>query len=213
MTPGEQVSIPLALFDFVPVVFGALGGFIVARRIGWLPAYVGATLVFVGGFAKATWKLLAASDVADIPRLADGLFPLMGCGFLLLAAAAWGVRNLAVALLLMGLAAVGVAVPAIADWYLIAVILGSTALYAALARDAWKVRDVTTVALLAVCLVAAYTLGPLAGREQTLSLQWLEQSINAVGQAAFALAAWRLTRVVRSDAARDGTGVLTQHSL
>lgn len=70
-------------------------------------------------------------------------------------------------------------------------------LYAALARDAWRVRDLRGVTLLAVCLTAAYTLGPLAGREQTLALQWLEQSINAVGQAAFVVAARRLMRTDR----------------
>lgn len=202
MTRAEQVSIPLALFDFVPVIFGALGAFIVARRTGWIPAYVGAALIFAGGLSKATWKLLAASGMADIPRLADSLFPLMGCGFLLLAVAAWGARSVPIAVLLVGLAGVGVVAPAIAPWYLIAVILGSTALYGALARDAWRVRDVRTVSLLAVCLAAAYTLGPLAGREQTLSLQWIEQSINAVGQAAFALAAWRLMRTKRSTGTR-----------
>ncbi|WP_435082212.1 hypothetical protein [Gordonia hongkongensis] len=198
MTPAEQVTVPLALFDFVPVAFGALGALLVARRTDWLPAYVGAGLIFAGGFAKASWKFLAATDIADIPRLADSLFPLMGCGFPLLAAAAWGLRRLTPALLLAGLSVVGVAVSSIAGWFLIAVIIGATALYVALARDAWSVRDVRTVALLAVCLAGTYTLGPLAGQEQTLSLQWIEQSINAVSQAAFAVAAWRLMRTERS---------------
>ena len=192
MTPAEQVTVPLALFDFVPVAFGGLGAFLVARRTDWLPAYIGAGLVFAGGFAKALWKFLAAADIADIPRLADALFPLMGCGFLVLAAAAWGVRRRTPALLLVGLSIAGLVIPSIAGWFLMAVIIGATALYVTLARDAWRLRDVGTVALLAVCLAGTYTLGPLAGQEQTLSLQWIEQSINAVGQASFALAAWRL---------------------
>ncbi|WP_175401141.1 hypothetical protein WDY80_01510 [Gordonia hongkongensis] len=193
MTPVDQVSVPLALFDYVPVVLGAVGAFLVARRLGAALAYIGAAMIFAGGFAKATEKLLSATGIADIPRLADALFPVMGCGFLLLAASAWGVRNIALAAPVVGAAAIGVAVPDIAGRYLVGVIVGATALYAALARDAWRDRDVTTVAFLVVCLVGTYTLGPLAGQEQTVALQWVEQSINTFSQGAFAVAAWRLS--------------------
>lgn len=198
MTPVDQVSVPLALFDYVPVVLGAVGALLVARRLGVSLAYIGATMIFAGGLAKATEKLVSATGIADIPRLADALFPVMGCGFLLLAAVAWGARRIALAAPVVSAAVIGVAVPGIAGVYLIGVIVGATALYAALARDAWRDRDVRTIALLAVCLLGTYTLGPLAGQEQTVALQWIEQSINTLSQAAFAAAAWRLSAGARN---------------
>jgi hypothetical protein len=54
-------------------------------------------------------------------------------------------------------------------------------------------RDDSTAALLfAVQLVMAYALVPLAGSGQSLAHQWWEQSLNTLGQGAFALGAWRL---------------------
>uniref|UniRef100_UPI003D930D88 hypothetical protein n=1 Tax=Gordonia sp. B7-2 TaxID=3420932 RepID=UPI003D930D88 len=179
----------------MPVILGAVAAALTAYRLRQPAGYVAAVMIAAG---KATWKLLAAADIADLPRLADALFPLMGCGFVLLAAAAWGLSNPAVAVICCAAAALGVAIPSIADGFLVAAIVGVTALFVALGRDARRARDTPTVALLACSLLATYALGPMSSGEQTMTAQWIEQSINSAGQAAFALAAWRLLPIPTS---------------
>jgi len=195
MALRESVSLPLAVHDFVPVALAGVAVTLVARRTRWSGAYVGAAMVTAGGFGKAVWKLLFASDVADWPRLADALFPLLGPGFILLAVAAWGYRSRHAVVATVAAAAVGLAIPSIADLYLPVTVLGATSLYAALVRDASRAGDRPTVVLLGASLLATYTLGPLSSGDQTLTAQWVEQSINTVNQGAFALAAWRLRHV------------------
>jgi hypothetical protein len=195
MALRESVSLPLAVHDFVPVALAGVAVTLVARRIRWSGAYVGAAMVTAGGLGKAMWKLLFAADVADWPRLADALFPLLGPGFVLLAVAAWGYRSRHAVAGTVAAAAVGLAIPSIADLYLPVTVLGATSLYAALVRDASRADDRPTVVLLGASLLATYTLGPLSSGDQTLTAQWVEQSINTVNQGAFALAAWRLRHV------------------
>ena len=78
---------------------------------------------------------------------------------------------------------------------LVLTVLGSTAVLVLAMRRAHAAGDPVAIGLFAVTLVAAYGLVPLAAQDpQTLALQWLEQSVNTVAQAGFALAAWRLWR-------------------
>jgi hypothetical protein len=195
MALRESVSLPLAVHDVAPVALAGVATTLVARRSRWSGAYVGAVMVTAGGLGKAVWKLLVALDVADWPRLADALFPLLGPGFVLLALAAWGHRSRSAVAGTVAAAAVGLAIPSIADIYLPVTVLGATSLYAALARDARRSDDTVTLVLLGASLLATYALGPLSAGEQTLAAQWVEQSVNTVNQAAFALAAWRLRHV------------------
>jgi hypothetical protein len=202
MTALDTVSVPLALHDLLPVALATVGAVLVALRTRWTAALLAAGMIGAGGLAKASWKLLAALDIGDWPRLADALFPLMGPGFVLLAAAAWGRRHPAIPVVCASCAAVGIAVPALADAFLPVAVAGVTALYLALGRDARRAGDGVTVALLAAGLVATCALGPLSAGEQTITAQWLEQWINTVNQGAFALAAWRLGSPARRPAAQ-----------
>lgn len=191
MAVPETDLMLLALYDFVPVALGSLGALFVARRLNRTMAYIGAAMVAAGGVGKAVARLLSALGAGEFDRLSGMLFPMMGCGFIILAAGAWECRTNFLGWCCIALATLGIAVPNVQGWYLIAVVGGTTSLYLALGRHALRERDSTTLALLTMTTVATYLLGCLARSEQTVSLQWIEQTLNTVGQGAFAAAAVR----------------------
>ena len=162
---AADVTMALALEDFVPVIFTSIAVFLLAR---WSPArraaaVAGALLIAVGGVSKASWKLLAVGWGVDVQVMAEALFPCLSTGFVLLS---WSL-----------FAAAGRRIPWPFPAVLIAAGLGAA------------------VALMVFWIAGQYTLGPLAARPgQTLTLQWIEQICNSVAQAALLAAAWRLTR-------------------
>ena len=85
----ETYPISLALFDFIPTLAFLTGAFYLVRT-GVLcrgkpcgrMVMAGGLLVFLGGFFKATWKLLYTTGVADIQWMSQGQFVLSSIGFL-----------------------------------------------------------------------------------------------------------------------------------
>jgi hypothetical protein len=151
-----------------------------------------------GGFAKATWKLIVALDGPDLQWLHEALFPLLAIGFTAFAFALSREsrrppRPAVFALPLMAALAAAAVLrdtwPAMV-WTIIAV-TGAAVL---LLRSAARAGDPLTATLFGLWLAGQYLLGPMAARaEQSIALQWAEQSCNTLAQAAFAFAAWRLT--------------------
>ncbi|MFE9101168.1 hypothetical protein [Actinomadura geliboluensis] len=201
----SDYPIALAVEDYVPVALTAAGVALLRHRHPLVPA--AAVLVVAGGFAKATWKLIVALDGPDVRWLHEALFPLLAFGFtLLLYALARELRRppppaaLAVPLVaaLAASAALRDAWPAMV-WTILAV-TGAAVL---LLRAAARAGDRVAAALFGLWLAGQYVLGPMAARaEQSVSLQWAEQSCNTLAQAAFAYAAWRLTTATRARAAK-----------
>ena len=199
---SEVATVPLALDDFVPVLLAGVGSLLlsgVVPREQRTPARTGAVLILAGGLCKAGWKLTLAVTGHDEAWVADLLFVLLAPGFTLLA---WGLlaargRSLVPAvpagvIVLAGLLAAGLQ----ATWpLLVLTVVTSTAtgvLALLLARDR---GDHLAMVLFGVQLVMAYALVPLAGTGQSIAHQWWEQSLNTLGQGAFALAASRLMNV------------------
>ncbi|MWK38330.1 hypothetical protein GEV43_32680 [Actinomadura sp. J1-007] len=159
-----------------------------------------------GGAAKASWKLIVAVNGPDLTWLSDALFPLLLIGFALLARSLFpepdGPRRGVAAYALAALPVVGLtASAALRDTWpamLLAILAVSTAAVrlALLARAA---GDTTASALFGLWMTGQYVLGPLAARpDQSVPLQWVEQGCNTLTQTAFAYAAWRLARTVRT---------------
>lgn len=185
----EDVTFALAVEDAVPVLLaGAATWWLTRSSLLRTLGLVGAVLVVTGGLAKVGWKLGAAGWGTDLTGLDAALFPLLGAGFACVVAALVWRRWLALAGPVAGALAL-----ALQDTWpcLVLTIVGSTA---TLVLGVVRSRgDHLAAALFAVALLSAYGLVPLAARQsQTLALQWTEQSVNTLGQAAFALAAWRL---------------------
>jgi hypothetical protein len=202
----EVATVPLALDDFVPVVLAGLGCIWLARATDRPPAVVGAVLVLLGGLCKATWKLLLGVTGNNVPYVDDLLFVLLAPGFALLA---WGLLRRQLPLLApLGLSAAAllgaVALRSSAPLLLLTV-LGATATGVLALLRARAADDLVAATLFGVQLVMAFALVPFAGSGQSLSHQWWEQSLNTVGQGAFALGAWRLLHPSRLHARRQGS--------
>lgn len=189
----EVATIPLALHDFVPVALAGVGAYWLARTTGRRPALVGAALILFGGLCKASWKLVLAVNGTDVTVLDDLLFAFLAPGFALLT---WGLlgRRLPLAvpvgasvLALAAALSVGRTFP-----LLILAVIGATATGVLAIVRARESGDLIAAGLFAVQLVMAYALVPFAGANQSIAHQWWEQSLNTIGQGAFAVGAWRL---------------------
>lgn len=216
----NEYTIPLALQDFMPVALSSAGLFFLAEMIARTNrgtgriASLGAWLIMLGGGLKAAWKLNMAISGNDIAWMSNALFVLLAPGFTLMACALWAAQAQ------MRGRPLGFNVPAMAlgisgVFLAVAAVLGM----AAPAGSAWKfaLLGVTTVAnfvLSALCIVQAFRMGKrdvavlfivnivaiivLQGLaripQQTIPLQWTEQIINTLSSAAFAYAAWKLSR-------------------
>ena len=85
---SSQVSVALALYDYIPVIVYMIGYCLlfdtVYRFIDKLIASsvcIGLTLQFIGGFGKATHKLILSMTDINIVWMAEGLFLWLSAGF------------------------------------------------------------------------------------------------------------------------------------
>jgi hypothetical protein len=213
-------TLPLALFNFLPVALTGTALWFLARYAGdQAPAerglaLAGGALILAGGLAKALWKLIAAATGQDLAWLGGALFPLMAPGFAMLAVALWGAvraeagRTLPRGLWRVALGAVLLALGAVLwreivlgiprGWFLPLLVLtslGNLGASVLLIRAALRRRAFVTAGLFAVNLLMIFALQPIAMMQpKTLAVHWLEQSLTALGTACFAWAAWRLWR-------------------
>jgi len=186
----ETYPLSLALFDFIPVTMFLIGAYFLMRiaimqrgnQCGRM-VMAGALLIFLGGFLKATWKLLYAAEVADIQWMSQIQFILVAPGFVALLVAA--------ILIARGRKKTGgTTLLAILPWkipFLALMTLASMGANGILTYISFK-RGAKLAAvgfiLAFLCLVG---MGAMASGEQTLAKQWIEESINALGQLGFML--------------------------
>jgi len=84
------VTLPLALMDFIPVLFFFITTILIASElkkihfIGGLLFYVGGIFSFIGGFLQALWKLIMVSSKKNISILHTLFKYFMPIGFLLI---------------------------------------------------------------------------------------------------------------------------------
>ena len=205
--PCTEYGLALALEDFVPVLLAGAGTVVLGQYAGRVlpavrvPALLAGALVFLGGLAKATWKLLVAAEPCrNYPVLENMLFPCLAFGFAGIACALVGVwrRQQApwwpfLVLPVLG----GAASIAVGDtWPLLIVAAIGAVLVGVLAiRLSLRDGDRLGALLFVVYIVGTLVLPPLAGRpHQSESLQWGEQTTNTIVQLAFLLGALRLLR-------------------
>lgn len=88
---NPEVTVGLALYDYLPVLVWIWGSYCLVKTIGreikkpfFYILIISMALVCIGGILKATWKLLIAASNLNIIFLSDAQFPLMGTGFFLM---------------------------------------------------------------------------------------------------------------------------------
>ncbi len=207
-------TIPMALFDYLPVLLSGFGlwqirAYLIARNaaltglltLGWLA-------VISGGLCKATWKLIYAASANDIEALDAMLFLGLTPGFIILCRGWFATRSdasatthfsFAVSVILFTSALAFMLTSAYPDsrmWFFVLLALTTifnSVLLISLAMTAWRRQLRFASLLFIVNLTMAFILSGL-GRieEQTAALQWIEESLNFIAQGGFAWAAWQL---------------------
>jgi len=215
----DSGRVALGLHDLIPVFLAAGGLIAIAAAVrrtqpdSHRAAALGAAFIVLGGLSKASAKLIGAVSASTPPQLLDdALFPLLAPGMLLLAVAVVAVLRAG------GWARLGAAhsllIP-VAVWGLtgaLALLSGSTAATALLIGLTTLGNVVLAVALIAwsrrlglrnsavlygINLVIVIGLAGMArALEQTTATEWIEQSVNLVGQLAFLVASRSLFSAV-----------------
>lgn len=209
-------TVPLAAFDFVPVILAGFAFVTIARLVAVRNpalgpiAMAGAILATAGGASKATWKLIYAAGGPDIDIMEEALFPLLSAGFALLALSLFQLREegsakgSAVGLVAIiwgtaiGLSFVGEG--AVSGFFISAVTIAEVVFIILLWR--WARREGTHIGwYVGIHLFLVIGLSGMASAvEQTNALQWVEETSNAVTQGLLLLAALKLKAAIESPA-------------
>ena len=172
------MTVPMALMDFVPVLLFGAAWVILYRDLknklnlcSGILLPLGAGLVFLAGFLKATWKMQKALGVPAMELFNKMMFPTQSVGFLLMAvgmlALMYGKRKSARSLTMV--------------WVMLTV-LGNLGASAGLAWIASKVKK-AAVPLFIVAFVCSMMMGYLSSRDfAQASMHWIAQSVNTLGQ-------------------------------
>lgn len=207
----SEISLALALEDFLPVLLFATGLFFVARmtaaqnKTAGTLAYFGGFLVTCGGVFKVSWKLIQAVSGNNFTLLNYSLFVLMSAGFICLAWAFWRSSKkenstisiwlfpVVLTLIFWAAAAYLGFVKESRAWFFL--LLGVTTVFnvwlsAQLILRSAKNKLWFAAALFALNIICAIALSRVS--DQTMTLQWIKQIVNTFSQGAFAFAAWNL---------------------
>lgn len=192
-------SLGLAVLDFVPIFAFLVGAYFLVRialehrgtACGRM-MLAGTILVFTGGFLKASWKLLYVLDIADIKLMSEAQFVLLAVGFAgMLVALSYLARSINQE------AKLG-SVLLISTWkipFLTVMTLCSLGAHGLLAYIGFRKKDHRAAALFILATICMLLMSGLAsGAEQTVAIQWIEESINSLGQVSFALGSYLLYR-------------------
>lgn len=182
-----DVSVPMALVDFIPVAFFAVAAVLLQRDLyNKMPKYAfacfaaGTIDIMLAGFLKALWKLLYAAGVCDFQVLGSMFLPVQSIGFLL--------AGLGVILMLTGRknAALCLAAPPVFRGTFVFVsmmVLGLGAICAALSVLAARMKKKGAIVLFVLSFLCSMGMGYLSSRDSTsASVNWIEQGVNCVGQ-------------------------------
>jgi hypothetical protein len=207
MQSNDVPSLSIALFDFLPVAFFILGAWYLAltaaqaggercRRL----VVLGACLAILGGTLKALWKLLLAMDLGNVTILSEAHFALQAPGFLIMLMAVILMRRVQK----RAPAPLG-GMMAMAAWkmpLMIIMAFAGVTMQALLGSMALQRKSKLAAGGFVLSLACLLAMGAASGGEQTQSMQWVEEGINAIGQLGFATGSILLNRTVTLPQAR-----------
>jgi hypothetical protein len=207
-------TIPLALQDYMTVIFSAFAMSLLTRmawqmnpKIGRM-ALIGLGLAVTGGIFKATGKLILAAGGPDVAVLNRGLFPLVAPGLTLVAWALYQVRRMfrnqpplrrpwLVPSIIFAVVGAGVLAISMAGgpWFVPLILLATvmnTFLLGMLIFAAWGRKMWLTGALFLTTLLVVLGMSPLAMMSNhSINMVWFMQISQTTAQALFTLGAWQ----------------------
>ncbi len=181
-----QFSIPMALVDFLPVLFFGYAAALLQQdlypkmRKSHFALFAAGTInIFAAGFLKALWKLLYAANICDFHALNTLFLPLQSMGFLL---AGLGI----VLMLAKKNVPVLSAAPVLftgSFLFISMMVLGLGCICTVLSIIAVRMRKKGAAVLFALSFLCSMGMGAMAGQDATLAwVNWTEQLINCAGQ-------------------------------
>lgn len=235
-----EYSLSLALVDFLPVLFAGLGFMYLIRLVSFiLPAqgriaFLGSSLVLAGGFLKALWKLLMAfsGSVVNIVWMENGLFVLMAPGYIFLAWSiwqtarsvqgksvynAWILPTAIITVMFLVSYFLFLANPLSPSWeriLLSMMVLATAVTGILLILFAFRLKLYLAAGLFLINLLTIFMLNGMARMAvQSISLQWIEEAINAVCWLAFAWGARMIHQYVRRNFDSDTSSSYRLHRI
>lgn len=184
----NDFSIPMALVDYIPVVFFAIASVILLRDLynkmskGAFALFsAGVIDVTVAGALKATWKLLYAAGVCNFEALDAMFFPVQSIGFLLA-----GIGILAMLIHKQsGSALAAVAPPVFSGTFVFVglMVAGLGLMDAVLCILSIKLKKPAVIAIFALSFVCSLGMGYLSSRDfAEASMNWIAEGVNVAGQ-------------------------------
>ncbi len=178
-------SVPMALFDFVPVALFAVSMVLMQRDLyNKMPKYAfacfaaGTINILIAGFLKAVWKLLYALGLCDFLVLNTMFLPTQSLGFLL--------AGLGIILMFTGRKkALAVAPPLFTGTlvFIPMMVLGLGAICSCLGVLAAKLKKKGLIPVFVLCFIVYMGMGYLGSRGgNSAADNWLEQGVNTLGQ-------------------------------
>ena len=180
-------TIPMALMDFVPVIFFGVTAVILLRDLynkmfkgAYALLAAGSVNVFMAGFCKALWKLLYAANICDFVALEEMFMPVNSLGLLfvglsLIGMLCWKKKG----------AMLSVAPPVFASSmpFIMMMVVGLGGMCTGLSIIAAKMKKAPMMILFILSFVCAMAMGYMSSQDSTLAwVNWAEQSINTISQ-------------------------------
>ncbi len=187
----KDFSVAMALVDYLPVLFFAIGAVILQRDLynkmskGAFALFAAGTInVFAAGALKATYKLLYAAGICDFKALNDMFFPVQSIGFLLA-----GIGVIAMLCFRQQKPVALAVAPAVYSGTFLFVglmVAGLGCMDAGLCYLAAKLKKKSAIALFALSFLCSLCMGYLSSRDfAEASMNWIAEGVNVVGQGAF----------------------------
>ncbi len=185
----KDFSIPMALVDYIPVIFFSIAAIILQRDLynkmskGAFALFAAGTIdiMFAGGL-KATYKLLYAAGICDFEALDHMQFPTQSIGFLLA-----GIGIVALMCHQQGKQKVySLAVPAVWSGTFLFVglmVVGLGCISACLSIIATKIKKPSAIVFFVLSFICSLGMGYLSSQDfASAAMNWVAQGVNIVGQ-------------------------------
>lgn len=179
-------TVPMALMDFVPVIFFGITAILLLRDLynkmakgAYALLAAGSINVFLAGFCKATWKLLYAANICDFVALEEMFMPVNSLGLLFVGLSLLGMLCQKKKVML------SVAPPVFISSmpFIMMMVVGLGGLCAGLSIVSAKMKKAPVMILFILSFVCAMAMGYMSSRDSTLAwVNWAEQSINTASQ-------------------------------
>ena len=195
-----MISLPMALFDYIPVILYCVSAIILQRGLyysmskGAFAVFSAGTIMSItAGLFKATWKLLYALNICDFDRLNQCFFPMQSVGFLLA-----GIALVAMVCVDQKVNSSNCVAPVVfagTGIFVTLSILGILGICVGLSVEAKKRKKTSAMIMFIITFVFMLMMGYLSSRDfEQASMNWIAEGVNVVGWSIFLIGSRILTK-------------------